>query len=660
MAGEISYKSYCWAVGTTSYRTDNFNLNIELQLQLMDEFRSLPENRNVRWGSNSPFQKAYYDFLKARAFVKGEAGRPDKDAREKTSGLVDIGLMDADRNLTEAGRSLLKIAKNGAYRSFDNHLEIANDSYVYLKQLLKTCNDVDGKPVRPFLVFLYLLSRLGALTYEEFTYLLPLCVDRETTEMIIAAIKAQRRERVDVDEIIISVIMKKDNYRAALELLKTSEVTEDLICTIGINRKSKKYDKPYFEIYNRMRAVIFEGDETAVYPLYLATKKLTNGKVGGAWRKYLFRTGSQTAIKRDRLEALSGEAIFRSETLEEFHEHFFRAMHLFKARATLSDYFDLNRRYFKVTDTVIFEDNKVRLDILPKCYFDSVADQLIEDAFEESGLLEEDAPIEAVAPCLAVDMDRLFARLGAAVGQPVSNMAQARRVIRDERYERFDRLVNHRFPVPVLVDLLGRFETRDDEEIRRLVTDNADIPTIFEYILGVAWYVVSGRKGDVLEYMNLSLEADLLPKTHAGGGEADIVWEYEATEDYPKHTLLIEATLADRTNQRRMEMEPVSRHLGDYLLGHPEREAYCVFLTTCLYWNVISDFRGRKDMYYYSNDGSLVVHGMKIIPVETGILKAMLLGGICYGEIYRGMKAAFEDKTAPKEWYQQQIERRFG
>ena len=28
--------------------------------------------------------------------------------------------------------------------------------------------------------------------------------------------------------------------------------------------------------------------------------------------------------------------------------------------------------------------------------------------------------------------------------------------------------------------------------------------------------------------MNLSLEADLLPRTHAGGGEADIVWEYEA------------------------------------------------------------------------------------------------------------------------------------
>ena len=36
-----------------------------------------------------------------------------------------------------------------------------------------------------------------------------------------------------------------------------------------------------------------------------------------------------------------------------------------------------------------------------------------------------------------------------------------------------------------------------------------------------------------------------------------------------------------------MEMEPVSRHLGDYCLEHPEDEAYCVFITTFLNNNVI-------------------------------------------------------------------------
>lgn len=39
---------------------------------------------------------------------------------------------------------------------------------------------------------------------------------------------------------------------------------------------------------------------------------------------------------------------------------------------------------------------------------------------------------------------------------------------------------------------------------------------------------------------------------------------YEACTSYPKHSLLLEATLADGNNQRRMKMEPVSRHLGGY------------------------------------------------------------------------------------------------
>ena len=182
---KIPFKGYCFAVGTTSYRTDKFNLNIERQLEMMSRFRELPENRGISWSRNSDFQGAYYNYLKADGFVKGDAPRPDKDARQKTSGLKDIGLMDEERNVTAAGRALLAISKKGDFTP-DNLLEIPKDSYIFLKQLLKTANDVDGSIVRPFVVFLSLASRLSYLTYEEFTYLLPLCVDRETTERVAA------------------------------------------------------------------------------------------------------------------------------------------------------------------------------------------------------------------------------------------------------------------------------------------------------------------------------------------------------------------------------------------------------------------------------------------------------------------------------------------
>ena len=58
-------------------------------------------------------------------------------------------------------------------------------------------------------------------------------------------------------------------------------------------------------------------------------------------------------------------------------------------------------------------------------------------------------------------------------------------------------------------------------------------------------------------YIKLLFDVALLPKTHAAGGEADIVYEYPKSVVYPAHSLLLEATLSDRTNQRRMEMEPV-------------------------------------------------------------------------------------------------------
>ena len=653
MADGIGFRSYCWSIGTTSYRTDKFNMNIELQLALLKEFRSLPENQGRTWSGNNEFQKEYYGFLKSRGFVKGDAPRPDKDAREKTSGLRDIGLLDDERILTEAGEALLKIAETGDFKS-DNELEIPKDSYLYLKQLLKTSNEVNGKVVRPFVIFLYLINQAGYLTYEEFTYLLPLCIDKETTNTVLKHILFSRKEGLQVEAAILSVLMKMENYKQASMLLQKEEVTEELICNIGMNRKSGRYDKPYYKLYQLLHEIVFR-KENLVLELYDATKKLTNSKVGGAWRNYFFASSARSVIRREGLSVLKPVPILSVEKEEQFKEEFFKIMHLFKAKATLSDYFDLNRRYFKLTDLVLYEDQKIRLDVLPGCYVEDISEELLSFAFEKTELLQKDVALEEIHPCLEISIERLYHKLGKVFGKPVVDKASAHKIMEEERYLRFHKLIEERFPNDTIIALLGHFEKRNDEEIRTLVTDNADIPTIFEYILGIAWYIISEKQGDVLEYMNLSLEADLLPRTHAGGGEADIVWNYEKTSEYPKHTLLIEATLADGSNQRRMEMEPVSRHLGEYCLKNPDKEAYCIFITTFLNMNVISDFRARKSMIYYSADGTKSINGMKIIPIQTSELKTLLRFDVRYPQIYKMMEKAYDSNEAPKEWYEKNI-----
>ena len=112
MPATISYKSFCWSFGTTSFRTKNFNKTIEEQIELLHGFWQSPENQNCSWQGNDELQSRYYDYMQRMGFVKGNANNKPKDAREKTSGLEDIGLIDSGRRLTQAGLSLLDICNS--------------------------------------------------------------------------------------------------------------------------------------------------------------------------------------------------------------------------------------------------------------------------------------------------------------------------------------------------------------------------------------------------------------------------------------------------------------------------------------------------------------------------------------------------------------------
>ena len=645
-----AYKSFCWALGTTSFRTDHFNQTIEEQLSLLNRFWEKEENRGVIWEANDDLQSRYYDFMKSEGFVDGNAKNKPKDAREKTSGLADIGLITAGRRLTRAGNALLAVSEKNDFKA-DNFFRVSKDSYIYLKQLLKTANPIDGGYVRPFTVLVRLLCEFEFLSLEEFTYILPLCTSPVYTERMIEGIHRIRKGEMAVDVLILSRLMDMDNYKEALALFLTLEASEESICEMGMNRKSRSYDKTYYPVYLALSELYLNGNENAVYALYQATKRLNLGKW---WRTYLFNTLSEKIILKKKKETLRPTVFDGVCDETELKIAFFRIMHLFKAKATLSDYLDLNRRYIKTTDTVLFEDGTVRFDIVPKHFFRLIEKELYAYAYTPSDKLTEDCALEEIAPCLAMNESHVIRAVREELGVEIETVEQAQNALDSSRYKRFAHLIDTRFTDEKLIALLHCFEKREDAEIRRAVSDNADIPTIFEYVLAVLWYKVSERKGKILDYMKLSLDADLLPKTHAAGGEADIVYEYEKTPFYPAHTLLLEATLADGSNQRRMEMEPVSRHLGQHLIRNGEGSAYCLFATTDLNINVISDFRGRKFMPYYdSQDFSRYVMGMKILPLQTSDLKNILVNGWTYRSLYPLFESAYASFLPPHVWYKE-------
>lgn len=650
-----AYKSYCWSLGTTSFRMVEFNRKIEKQLELLQDFWGNPDFANQQWSENEPLQEQYYNHLKENDFIEGDAPRKAKDAREKTSGLVDLGLIDNERRLTEAGSSLLQVALTADFNT-NNLLQIPADSFLYLKQLLKVYSPIDNGYVRPYIVLTMALNRLGELSFDEFTYLVPLAINESKTLEILDSIERIRSGNGTIDETLITVLMNMSNYKEALDILLRNDVTESIITEIGMNRKSRTYDKPYFRLYRTLQEVVSTCSDESAINLFNAVKSVS-GKSSNFWKQYLFNTSLTSKVSKEGFATINAHAqIFHCSNEAEFKTEFFKLMHLFKAKSTLSDYFDLNRRYFKTTDTLLFQNNKVKFDIIPNCFFQIVERNLTTLAYAFDENLSANISLNEIVG-IHITENQIFAKVEELYGVQVRNLYDVQAFVDRERYERFNAMIDNKFTDENIIALMTAFEDRRDGDIQSMVTNNADIPTIFEYVLAIAWYKISGRKGKILDYMNLSLDADLLPVTHAAGGHEDITYKYEATEDYPAHTLLLEATLANSTNQRRMEMEPVSRHLGEYLLSHADEHAYCLFTTTYLHINVISDFRMRKLMPYYSADGTRSIDGMKIIPLQTSEIKTIIEERLTYGKLYRIFESAYNSTTSPNLWYGKEIAR---
>ena len=651
----IPYQSFCWVIGTTSFRTAKLNLKIEAQLLLLDEFYN-EIIKESSWNWNNELQEKYYDFMKDRAFLTGEAKRKDKDAREKTSGLVDIGLITEDRLITDAGRELLKITSSGDFET-NNVFNINGDSFIYLKQLLKTSIDVSGSIVRPYIAVVKCLMELEFLSYDEFTYFVPLIRDDKSAKQIISDIKLYREGKIFPEEIIHKRLMQMENYKLAQEEFIASDVDENLICLVGMNRKSRNYDKPYYKLYENLKKVFLDGEN--IYESLLNSAKNINQKPGTLWRSLLFKTTNIGVIRKNGKSSIYEQCPFincRNET--ELKEVFFKYLHVFKAMATLFDYFDLNRRYFNITDTLIFEDRMIKLDMIPKYYFKEIIDVLYTETFSKDNKLRANASLETISEAFKLDISKVYVALSKDLGISIKSPEQAATYVNDERYRRFNTLIDKKFNDSVLVELLNCFETRNDKRIEEIVTDEATIPTIFEYILGIIWYKVSERQGNILDFMKLSLEANLLPKTHASGGYADIIYKYEACTSYPKHSLLLEATLADGTNQRRMEMEPVSRHLGDYRIRFNNPFDYSLFVSTHLDKNVISDFRYRKIIPYTRDEETIT--GMKIISIDTNSLKKIIKNKVKYKHLYAVFNKYHEMPLETEDWHNGMIKEATG
>ncbi|NRG35110.1 AlwI family type II restriction endonuclease, partial [Niallia circulans] len=287
----------------------------------------------------------------------------------------------------------------------------------------------------------------------------------------------------------------------------------------------------------------------------------------------------------------------------------------------IREYSDMCRRTFEITALISFEKGLVNLanEWIIKPLIDILNDGFIlcgdEDFEEYEGNMNSswftDLTIKDILNISDVVLNDLMLQISKDLG--MSDLTNLNDTILNKREQEYRDFVNTHFPKEKVIEILREINSRNDTKVFEMVTENASVPTIYEYILTIAWYHISDEKDYYLhKSFQVTLDGSKLPLTHRGGGAGDI----EIITS--KYALLIEATLMDKNTQKRGELEPVIRHSINFALNNKDSaQIQTIFIANELDNNVINLFRATQFVQHSGTNLTGQVDGMNIFAMTT-------------------------------------------
>lgn len=602
----MAFKTYSWMYGTTSFRVSELKYKIERQLIRL---KNLYDNNqeNYDWRS---LQAEYLESLLDEDWFNSNAksdAEIKKYAREVTSSLSDLGLLTQDREVTDVGNKLFEILRNNDF-NFDNPFGIRNDSFLYLKQFLKvefsdnvSSNYYSEFSINPFIALVYFIAKHGHITKDEFQYLLPIVKNYDGLQNLDINMK---NRTIDVQNIIYTKIQNMENYQDALTKFKASNEGVATFKKMLIARKPTKKPEKYMNLYLAIKGEYIEEIITAITMLPTKTR--------AKYYQILFNSSNKPTQSNI---SVAKEYFLTLDFNKNLKENFFYLVHFARWKTNLEEYSDNNKRFLGLSDIFIFGD-KIKLTPIAEVYFKTIENDLLKIPLSNSAdgyqkLSTTNKTINEINSLLHISDSVLLQNLKNKYPQlSTNNIRKSIEGINKQKHkDKLDALIDNHFSNLQLKNLLGYIKNRNDSKVKRYLHWDCDTPTVFEYIIGIVFYVMNGRTGYIQDFLNMSIDADLLPRRFAGGGKADLVFNYGS------HSALIEVTLSKKENQRKMELEPVSRHLGRHKLNNDNPNDYVIFIASHLDPNVLVNFRSYKDLRYYNtSDTSRYVDSLKIIP----------------------------------------------
>lgn len=570
-------------------------------------------------------------------------------ARHYTSNLVRLGLADEDRNLTHVGCDFLngKIQRD----EIEEMLPLSDLNIVLLRQLMKfkvfTTADSNGYRTyySPFFMACYLLLKDKSVDKDVFKYVVqgtsPYWITKDTTpnKILNACISAS------------SYVKASDTAPSVFQ--KDEKVSWNDFRVYIKNRKDSDVVKVYYQFYELLYAYrIDPTDEN-----YDQLRELLQGRDSEKFKKAFGR--GENVFQMGTVSSPYSHKQFKQENVVHslltgtINTEFFACYDESKYIDTAQEYSDTTMRLLSATGLFRFGKalpELVHIDVLKSMFEKIVWEEKIfgvvtsKDFQNDALQFTSRKSISEIVGLSATEQQQTVISIASKFGVSGTDLKES---LKNQNRDALKKHILEKYPKDKILKLLRLFsDRRKDKEIKDSVNADATVPTIYEYIVAIAWYYISGELISVYDSLNLTLNGDLDPVVHAAGGAGDIVVEYE------DKVVMLEVTLMNKAAQKRGEWEPVLRHSINLKAEIPNKDVTTIFVADELDNNTINIWRAVSSVPLESTSTGKITDHVVIMPFTNEELCNFIEQGVNDGTILQAIQDSYNeiDRSFDNNW----------
>lgn len=604
-------------------------------------------NKNPKWiAENFPlFRDSLDKNIEARA-------------RHYASNLVRVGFATKDKKITDVGNDYL--ANSIIKDDFEELLPLDNINILLLRQLAKikifTKNE-DGKRkyYSPFYMAMVLLldeETIDMKNFETIVQGLNPYVDESVKEKIlnksisISSLK-EAAESISCeipDSLKESNVIEKEVFKTIFKSSKSNIDTQEKYYNFYISLENFRKNKSAVN-YNDLLECFDENSD-------ILNKAFGYGKsvfeIGNRGRRYSIekfneKNFSHPLIENECLNVAFYEAYIKSKHLDTIKEYSDTTSRLLSATG-LFKFKNLPEVSYKEILSLVFDVEQLRKGV----FGEMTEEEYVRYEEADDSYLGKRVSLVEILNYSIDDVTLITKKIEKLLG--VSAAIDVKKFLNNQKSIDFISHINKKYPKEKIIQLLPLFSDRkNDKRIQKEVNDAASVPTIYEYIIGIAWYYISNKEFDLYSSLNLTLNADFEPVIHAGGGEGDIVINYDDI------ILMIEVTLMNKQAQKRGEWEPVLRHSLNLKAASEHKETVTFFIADELDYNTINIWRAVAAVSLESTNTHTKVGGVIIMPFTNKEILEFLQKSIYYKDVVKVVKDSFAKipKIPGVKWHEE-------